>query len=50
MMTEMNGISGVYGIAVANREVAFEPLSKLSTRILNALRASDVNKQIIETC
>jgi len=49
MMTEMNSISGGYGIAVANREVAFEPLSKLATRIINALRARDVNKQIIET-
>ena len=49
MMSELNGISGAYGIAVANREVAFEPLSKLATRILNALRASDVTKQVIET-
>ena len=48
VMSEYNGISGAYGIAVANREVAFEPLSKLATRILNALRASDVTKQVIE--
>jgi len=49
VMIEMNNISGVYSIAVANREVAFEPLSKLSTRIINALRASDVTQPIIET-
>jgi hypothetical protein len=48
VMSEINGISGAYGIAVANREVAFEPLSKLATRILNALRSSDVTKQVIE--
>lgn len=49
MMTEINGVSGAYGIAVANRLVKFEPLSKLATRIINALRASDVTPQIIET-
>jgi len=48
VMSELNGISGAYGIAVANREVAFDPLSKLATRILNALRSSDVTKQVIE--
>ncbi len=49
VMSELNGISGAYGIAVANREVAFDPLSKLATRILNALRSSDVTKQIIDS-
>jgi hypothetical protein len=49
VMSELNGISGAYGIAVANREVAFEPLSKLATRIINALRSSDVTQQIIES-
>lgn len=49
VMNEMNSISGAYGIAVANREVAFEPLSKLATRVINALRSSDVTQQIIET-
>jgi hypothetical protein len=48
VMRDYNGLSGAYGLAVANREVAFEPLSKLATRILNALRASDVTKQVIE--
>ena len=47
LMSELNGISGAYGIAVANREVAFEPLSKLATRIINALRASDITQQVI---
>ena len=49
MMSEMNGIAGTYSIAVANREVAFEPLSKLATRIINALRASDAPQQVIES-
>lgn len=49
VMKEMNSTSGAYGIAVANRDVAFEPLSKLATRIINALRSSDVTQQIIET-
>lgn len=49
IMNEMNGIAGAYSIAVANREVAFEPLSKLATRIINALRASDAPQQVIES-
>lgn len=49
MMSEMNGIAGSYSIAVANRETAFEPLSKLATRIINALRASDAPQQVIES-
>lgn len=49
VMSEMNSVSGANGIAIANREVAFEPLSKLATRIINALRSSDVTQQIIET-
>jgi len=49
VMSEYNGISGAYSIAVANREVAFAPLSKRTTRIINALRSSDVTPQVIET-
>ena len=49
VISEFNGISGDYGIAVANRAVVFAPLSKLTTRILNSLRSSDVTKPIIES-
>ena len=35
-----------YSNAVAAREVAFEPLKKLSTRILNALKATDTTTQV----
>lgn len=47
VMNQVNTADGQYKIAVANRDVAFEPLSKLATRIINALRASDVSEQII---
>jgi hypothetical protein len=47
VMNQVNTAEGQYKIAVANRDVAFEPLSKLATRIINALRASDVSEQII---
>ncbi|HUW06884.1 MAG TPA: hypothetical protein VMW01_11550 [Williamwhitmania sp.] len=38
----------LYSNAVAKREVAFKPLSKLVTRVLSALKASDVTTQVIE--
>ena len=37
-----------YGNAVASRELAFAPMQKLSTKILNALKASDVTKPVID--
>ncbi len=37
-----------YSNAVAAREAAFEPLSKLTTRILNALKTSDASEQVID--
>ena len=49
VMNDFNSISGNYGIAVANREVAFGSLSKLTTRVLNSLRSSDATQQIIGT-
>jgi hypothetical protein len=42
----VNSASGRYTIAIAARTVAFKPLSKLATRILNAIRASDTTQQI----
>lgn len=47
VLNQINSAEGQNKIAVANRDVAFEPLSKLATRIINALRASDVSEQII---
>lgn len=49
VMHEMNGLEGAYNLAVDHRELAFAPLGKLSTRILNAIRSSDVAPQIVET-
>ncbi len=46
VMSVLNAALAQSGIATAAREVAFEPLSKLATRILNALKASDTSPQI----
>lgn len=48
-MSNVNTAQGAYSTAIAAREVAFEPLSKLSTRILNALRATDASKAVIKS-
>lgn len=42
----VNAALPAYSNAVAAREVAFEPLKKLSTRILNALKATDTTTQV----
>ena len=42
----VNTAHAAYSNAVAAREVAFSPLSKLSTRILNALKASGTTVQV----
>jgi hypothetical protein len=46
VMKTLNTLLGQASIVIAAREVAFEPLSKLTTRILNALRASDSTQQV----
>jgi hypothetical protein len=38
-----------YNNAVAAREAAFEPLSKLITRVMNALKATDTTEQVDES-
>ena len=48
-MANVNAMQGAYSTAIAAREVAFEPLSRLSTRILNALRATDASKAVIKS-
>jgi hypothetical protein len=44
----VNNIYPVYSSAVADRDVAFLPLSKLTTRVLNALKATDTSVQVID--
>jgi len=45
----VNAALPAYSNAVAAREVAFEPLSKLSTRVMNALKATDTTEQVDES-
>ena len=47
-LSQYNGALGQAGLAIAARTVAFTPLSKLVTRILNSLRACDTSKQIVD--
>lgn len=49
-VSAVNAALSAYSNAVAAREVAFEPLSKLSTRILNALKATDTTFTIFKIC
>ena len=48
-ISAVNAALSAYSNAVSAREVAFEPLSKLSTRILNALKATDTTTQVDES-
>lgn len=45
-LDNINSLYPVYSNAVAAREAAFEPLSKLVTRIVNALKATDTAGQV----
>src|SRR3989339_905801 len=45
----VNSNMPAYSNAVAAREAAFEPLSKLTTRIINALKATDTTEQVIDS-
>ena len=44
----VNDVYPAYSLAVAAREQAFLPLSKIATRILNALKATDASVQVID--
>ena len=46
-LTAVNTALAPYGAALNAREAAFAPLSKLVTRIINALDASNVSKQVV---
>jgi len=45
----INAALPAYSNAVAAREAAFEPLSKLITRVNNALKATDTTEQVDES-
>ncbi len=47
-LTAVNTALPPYNNAVNAREIAFAPLSKLVTRIINALASSNVTKQVVE--
>ncbi len=45
----VNSSEPAFKIAVSARDVAFAPLSKLITRVSNALKASDTTSQVVES-
>ena len=45
-ISAVNASLPAYSNAVSAREVAFEPLSKLVTRVMNALKATDTTEQV----
>jgi len=47
-LAEVNTAQTPWANAVAAREILFEPLSKLVTRVVNALDASEVPKQVVD--
>lgn len=48
-MASVNASLAALSNAAAARQVAFEPLSKLTTRVVNALKATDSSEQIDES-
>lgn len=46
-IANLNSLMPNYSIAVAQREEAFAPLSKLSTKLFNALKATDAIEHVI---
>jgi len=48
-MAQVNTAMGAYNIAIAERDGAFNPLSKLTTRVLNSLQSTDAPKAIINS-
>ncbi|MFD0940032.1 hypothetical protein [Pedobacter boryungensis] len=47
-INNINQLLPAHSNAVAIREIAFEPLSKLSTKIINSLKATDTPQQVID--
>ena len=48
-LAAVNAALPAHSNAVAAREVAFEPLSKLITRVMNAIKATDTTQQVDES-
>ena len=48
-ITNVNAALPAYSNAIAARQVAFAPLSKLITRVTNAIRAADTSQKVDET-
>ncbi|QPH40382.1 hypothetical protein [Pedobacter endophyticus] len=48
VMEELNNLQALYANAIAARTTSFAPLKKLSTRLLNALKATNVSQATIE--
>jgi hypothetical protein len=48
-VSAVNATAPAYSNAVSAREIAFEPLSKLSTRLMNALKATDATEQVVDS-
>ncbi len=46
-LASINSLLPAYNVAIGQRESAFEPLSKLITRVVNACEASDITKQVV---
>jgi len=49
VIADYNNALSPYKIAAAERETAFEPLSKLTTRLLNSLKSTETTVQMDET-
>ncbi|MFA6277294.1 MAG: hypothetical protein WC622_11125 [Pedobacter sp.] len=47
-ISNLNLILATHGNAVVDREIAFKPLQKLCTRILNSLKATDASLQVVD--
>ena len=45
---EINNLSPQYTIPAANRELAFKPMSKLCTRVINSLKVSGANEGVVD--
>jgi len=48
-MTQVNTTLGIYNAAIAARDTAFDPLSKLTTRVINSLRSTDASKPVVSS-
>lgn len=48
IIQQVNDLAGQNSNAIALRDLAFEPLKKLGTRILNSVRASNVPRQVLD--